>query len=312
MIVSASAIFVSGFVGLLLTLLVETGGVSGSAQDPPTSGNDLVKVRVLSDVVTLLPNQPFTIAVEYTISPDWHIYWRNPGASGAAPVVDVTAPDGFQVGAVQFPRPRIFGAGADTTYGYDGTVLLMVPMTAPPTLPRDEVTITLELEWLVCKQMCLLGESRQTLRFPVAAPGREVTRNQRADRLIQAWQSRVPRSTVGSSAPSRFTAVVNPNDRLFLSGIAGAAKTAVYLPGGSPGVAPKLPGPIQGRILEGNFVFDIPLSVVPEDSLGEPLRANGVILLGTYERPRALQIDVPIPTPVPDEVDSEGSTASES
>lgn len=310
MIIFASVIFFFSSLPLLLIPAPGTGGLIGSVQDPPTSGNDLVEARVLSDVVNLLPDQSFTIAVEYTIKPGWHIYWRNPGASGIAPVVEVSAPEGFQVGALQFPRPRIFGAGADTTYGYDGTVLLMVPLTSPPTLPDEDITITLELEWLVCKQMCLLGESKQTLRFPIVPPGREFTRNLGATRLIQAWQARVPRSTVGSSAPPRFTAVVNPNDQLFLSGIAGAAKTVVYLPGGSPGVAPKDPGPVQGRIVDGVFIFDIPMSVVPEDSLGEPLRANGVIMLGTYERPRALEIDVPIPTSAPDEVESEGSTTS--
>lgn len=310
MIVSHSAISCLGSLRLLLVLLLGVGGMTGLAQDPPTSGNDLVKVRVLSDVVNLMPSQQFTIAVEYTIEPGWHIYWRNPGASGTAPVVDISAPDGFEIGALQFPRPRIFGTGADTTYGYDGTVLLMVPLTAPPSLSREDRTFTLELEWLVCKQMCLLGESRQTLRFPVAAPGRAITRNQRADRLIQGWKSRVPRSTLGASAPPRFSAVMTLDDRLVLRGIAGAAQTAVYLPGGCPGVAPKDPGPISGKVQEGVFSFDIPMSVVPEDSLGGPLRANGLILLGTYERPRALQIDVPIPTPPRDEAESEGSTTT--
>ncbi|MEE2972603.1 MAG: hypothetical protein VX672_05715, partial [Planctomycetota bacterium] len=83
-------------------------------------------------------------------------------------------------------------------------------------------------------------------------------------------------------------------------------RTAVYLPGGTPGVEPRTPGPITGVVINGSFSFDIPMSVVPEDSLGEPLRANGLILLGTYERPRALEIDVPAPRPEPPVDESQG------
>ena len=279
---------------------------SASADDPPTSGNDLVTVRVVTDVLDLQPGHQFTLGVEYAIKPGWHLYWRNAGASGMAPTVEVNAPEGFEVGEVMFPRPKVFGSGAEATYGYEGTVLLMVSVTCPPQFAQREVQFDLTLDWVVCKVACLIGESRQTVRLPVALPGRGVATNPAGARLIRNWMSRLPRPMAADVRSRVFTAEMKPPNRLILKGVSGASTSAVYIPGGTPGVSPESPGPIKGVLSNGSFFFDIPMSIIPEDSLGEPLRANGLILLGSYERPRALEIDVPVPSSGLQREDSEG------
>ena len=275
-------------------LAIGFGVLPTVADDPPASGNDLVTIRVVSDVLDLQPGHQFTLAVEYSIKPGWHLYWRNPGANGMAPTVEVTAPDGFEIGELIFPRPQIFGTGATATYGYEGTVLLMVPVKCPPQLDAVEVQFELTLDWVVCKVACLLGESQQRVRLPVSLPGREVTPNPAGARLITSWMSRVPRPMTAGARTRGFTAEMAPQNRLVLKGVSGASSSAIYIPGGTPGVSPKAPGPVSGVLSNGSFIFEIPMSIIPEDSLGEPLRANGLILLGSYERPRALEIDVSV------------------
>ncbi|MEE2680983.1 MAG: protein-disulfide reductase DsbD domain-containing protein [Planctomycetota bacterium] len=267
---------------------------SAPADDPPGSGNDLVTVRVVSDVQALTPGGRFTLGVQYTIKPGWHLYWRNAGASGMPPTVDVLAPDGFEVGKPVFPRPMIFGSGADTTYGYEDTLLLMIPMTCPAQLSSSEIRFELTLDWVVCKVACLIGEATKTLHLPVAPAGREGVIDPRGARLIEQWEKRVPRSIPAGDRPGGFSARLTDRNHLVLKGVAGAATSALYIPGGTPGVSPTVPGPISGVLANGTFIFDIPMSIVPEDALGEPLRVNGLVLLGTYERPRAIELNLPI------------------
>lgn len=279
---------------------------AASADDPPTSGNDLVSVRVVSDVRNLQPGHRFMLAIEYTIKPGWHLYWRNAGASGMPPTVEVEAPDGFEVGELVFPRPMIFGSGEDTTYGYENTVLLMVPVTCPSQISGSEARFDVTLDWVVCKVACLIGEAKETLRLPVALPGRGVATDPEGARLIKQWRMRVPRRVPAGGRMNGFTAELTARDHLVLKGTAGASTRAIYIPGGTPGVSPTTPGPITGALSNGTFIFDIPMSIIPEDSLGEPLRANGLVLLGSYDRPRALEINVPINRPEPDIKGAEG------
>lgn len=293
---------------MLLSWLLGSGLLASAApaDDPPTSGNDLVSVRVVSDVRNLQPGHRFMLGVEYTIKPGWHLYWRNAGASGMPPTIEVTAPDGFKVGDPIFPRPMIFGSGEDTTYGYENTVLLMVPVTCPSQIPGSEVRFDLTLDWVVCKVACLIGEAKERLRLPVALPGRGVAPDPEGARLIKTWRMRVPRLLPSGDRAAGFTAELTARDHLVLKGIAGASTSAVYIPGGTPGVSPTIPGPIRGAVSNGTFIFDIPMSIIPEDSLGEPLRANGLILLGSYDRPRALEINVPIDRSRPETEAAEG------
>ena len=62
-------------------------------------------------------------------SPDWHTYWQNPGDSGLPTRLNWTLPEGWQAGAIAWPLPRKFPIGDLANFGYDGDVLLAVPVT---------------------------------------------------------------------------------------------------------------------------------------------------------------------------------------
>ena len=51
----------------------------------------------------------------------------------------------------------------------------------------------------------------------------------------------------------------------------------------------------MGVVVGSRFTLEVPLDIRPEDALGQPLRVAGLVLLGSYERPRAISVDVPIP-----------------
>jgi thiol:disulfide interchange protein DsbD len=69
-------------------------------------GDQLVQVKMLADTSEVVPGKPFDVAMHYKISPGWHIYWINPGESGAATKVKVDLPPGFSVSELKFPVPE--------------------------------------------------------------------------------------------------------------------------------------------------------------------------------------------------------------
>lgn len=67
---------------------------------PPAHGAATVStahatVTLLSEQPQATPGQTLWLGLRFELIPHWHVYWRNPGASGAAPVIRWTLPEGI-------------------------------------------------------------------------------------------------------------------------------------------------------------------------------------------------------------------------
>src|SRR5687768_7951944 len=88
---------------------------------------DLVKAKLLADVSAVKPGEAFTVGLRLSIEPGWHVYWTNPGDSGAPTSVKLKLPAGFKAGPVQYPVPIRFNQPGDVLgYGYEDELMLTV------------------------------------------------------------------------------------------------------------------------------------------------------------------------------------------
>jgi thiol:disulfide interchange protein/DsbC/DsbD-like thiol-disulfide interchange protein len=123
-------------------------------------------VTLLSEQVKAAPDQTLWLALRFELIPHWHIYWRNPGASGSAPVIRWTLPQGWEIGEIHWPVPKRIQLGPLTNYGYEEDVTLLVPVELPPdALRTSPQTITADAEWLVCRIECIPESGRLTLEL---------------------------------------------------------------------------------------------------------------------------------------------------
>lgn len=123
-------------------------------------------VELISETSVVVPGETFHLAVKFDLEPHWHIYWKNAGASGLAPEFTWTLPEGFEVGGVQWPAPERISLEGLVSYGYEGTVTFIVPVTAPEDLGASaDLPIQLEIFYLICKEMCLPGDASLKLRL---------------------------------------------------------------------------------------------------------------------------------------------------
>jgi thiol:disulfide interchange protein DsbD len=81
-----------------------------------------------------------------------------------------TLPAGVAAGAIAWPLPRKLPLGHLANYGYEGTVLLPVPLTIgkdfKPSIAGD-LPIRLQASWLVCRQECIPEDGQFALNVPV-------------------------------------------------------------------------------------------------------------------------------------------------
>ncbi len=129
-----------------------------------------VQAESLASVSAIKPGEPFKVGVRFKIDPEWHIYWINPGESGEATKVEWTFPEGYKVGALEYPVPVNFPQPGDIKgYGYLSEVMLMATVTPPADVkPGTEVPFTANAKWLVCQDVCIPGKASFTGKLTVA------------------------------------------------------------------------------------------------------------------------------------------------
>lgn len=116
------------------------------------------------------PGKPVWLGLKLAHQPHWHTYWKNPGDSGLPTRLDWSLPPGLTAGDIAWPLPQRIPLGNLVNFGYEGTVVLPVPITVgadfQPPLAGD-LEIKLFASWLVCREECIPEEGHFSLRLPV-------------------------------------------------------------------------------------------------------------------------------------------------
>jgi thiol:disulfide interchange protein DsbD len=113
------------------------------------------------------PGKPVWVGLQLVHLPEWHTYWKNAGDSGLPTQLEWTLPAGVSAGDIAWPTPKKIPIGTLANYGYEGTVLLPVPLTVAPGFNAANLDIRLKASWLVCKKECIPQEGDFSLQIPV-------------------------------------------------------------------------------------------------------------------------------------------------
>ena len=142
------------------------------SKDSSVVQTDQVRAELLAYAPQgVAPGAQVWLGLQLQHQPQWHTYWKNPGDSGLPTALQWTLPAGVSAGDVAWPTPQKITIGSLANLGYEGTVLLPVPLTIAPDFHPTALTQTLDVQlnanWLVCRQECIPQEGRFTLRLPL-------------------------------------------------------------------------------------------------------------------------------------------------
>jgi thiol:disulfide interchange protein len=126
--------------------------------------------------------------VDLKMDPDWHTYWKNSGDAGMPTTIAWQLPPGVTAGDIQWPLPKKLPPIEVTTYGYDGETMLLVPLTIASNAPSGPITLTANLTWLECKDVCIPVKTTVQATLNI---GNE-TKTSADATVIKSWQVKVP------------------------------------------------------------------------------------------------------------------------
>ncbi|MDQ7064641.1 MAG: protein-disulfide reductase DsbD family protein [candidate division KSB1 bacterium] len=189
---------------------------------------DHVEAELIAEVTIIRPGQPFWAGIRLKMEPYWHVYWKNPGDSGMAPSVEWHLPRGFAVSDIFWPYPEKIDLPPLANFGYEGEVVLLVRITPPDRTPLGRITLKAEVDWLVCREMCLPGNASLKLTLPVRKEPPRL--NTRWSSLFERMRARLPLN----SDSWRFRAGID-NDSLRLTlrkptAVADRVQSAFFFP----------------------------------------------------------------------------------
>lgn len=117
----------------------------------------------------LASGQTAWLGLQLQHQPGWHTYWRNPGDSGLPTQLQWQLPQGIATGDMRWPVPHMIQVGPLVNHGFEGTVLLAVPLKVEQTPKTSTVEVRLQADWLVCQQECIPQSGQFLLRLNTAA-----------------------------------------------------------------------------------------------------------------------------------------------
>jgi thiol:disulfide interchange protein DsbD len=123
------------------------------------------------------------------MSPHWHTYWTNPGESGQATQIKLSGPAGLKFGEIQWPLPAKIEAPGGFSYGYEDSVLLMIPVTAAKDFAASSpADISADVSWLSCSgDQCVEGSAKLKIALSAATEARPANAG-----LFEQWRGKLP------------------------------------------------------------------------------------------------------------------------
>jgi DsbC/DsbD-like thiol-disulfide interchange protein len=254
--------------------------VADGAQPAPAAYGT---VGLIAKETLLQAGQTATLGVLFDLRPGWHIYWVNPGDAGGPPRMEWELPPGFRAGEIRWPVPQRLVNGAFVDYGYEGRVLLPIPLQVPADYPTGKpAMLAADLRFVVCRDVCVSGRTRLTLMLPALT---DTSGDPAATReLFRAFEARLPRP----APPEWDIRAEESRDRFVLEIRTGSPESGARFfplePGQIDNLAPQTVSP-EGR-------DSLRLTLRKSDLLQKPLAAlKGVLVL---DPDRAFEIAAPV------------------
>ncbi|WP_157966339.1 protein-disulfide reductase DsbD domain-containing protein [Oceanibium sediminis] len=139
--------------------------VALSAQ--PAVSQEMAQVRLLPGWVTESGSR--MIGVEIALEPGWKTYWRAPQGNGIPPTFNTAGSTNLAGAEVHWPRPVVFETYGISSIGYEDHVIF--PMELMPEVADAPISLTLELFFGVCQDVCIPAERSLSLEVPARIDG---------------------------------------------------------------------------------------------------------------------------------------------
>ncbi len=160
-----------------------------------------VRARLVCDRVAIEAGGPARLGILFDIDPGWHLFWDGCNNTGYPIHARPDFPEGITAGELVWPAPeRLVSPGDILDHVYAKQVLLILPVEVTEDLePGASVALSCALEWVACREACVIGGADVSLRLSVVA--RDAAAPSKYAALFEETRARVPGVPAPGVAP---------------------------------------------------------------------------------------------------------------
>jgi DsbC/DsbD-like thiol-disulfide interchange protein len=126
------------------------------------ASNPQSAVRLVSAYEVAPRHGEIRLGIQFRLAPRWHVYWKNSGDAGFAPVVAFAHQAGLSYPEMLWPAPHRFDlAGGLEAFGYADEVVY--PVRAQLDTAADSLHLAADVDYLVCEVDCVPHRYNLTL-----------------------------------------------------------------------------------------------------------------------------------------------------
>ena len=165
-----------------------------------------VTARLLTSAETVAPGETLWFGLSLEIADGWNTYWKNAGATGLPPAIELNDGQQDYLPDLQFPLAKTKPFGEDVsllTYGYTKEVVHPFQMMVPKNISGQWI-LTGNANWLVCRDICIPENQNISLSLPVVTSQTGI-RHSSSIQQINAARASVPTdfpASVNFAAPN--------------------------------------------------------------------------------------------------------------
>jgi len=137
---------------------------------PALAGDPHARPRLVPEQMTAKPGETLWIAIDFELDEGWHTYWPGVNDTGFALDAEIQCSPQAEPGELAWPAPHRYSPSEgmlDHIMTERMTVLLPLAV-APDAKLGEEVSLSLDLRWLVCESACVAESAALTIRIPIA------------------------------------------------------------------------------------------------------------------------------------------------
>ena len=265
------------------TLLSICGAMALSFVSPAWSQAIVTTERVTATLMTerpaVAPGDTIWVGLKLEMAPGWHTYWRNPGDSGLATMINWSLVPGLDVGPIQWPTPERQPYGTLMNFGYSDEVTLLARLSVAEDSPTGNAALSARVTWLVCADICIPEDGSFSIPISVdpTAPQASTIDGVHLSSVALALPEPVP-GLVGASMTSEMLTI----DAEWTNAPDGDVTFYPYATYLMDNTAPQTVTPTSDG-------FRLTVATVPDPDQLETL--GGLITVGTGETQRAFAFE---------------------
>ena len=164
----------------------------------------------ISEVTSVAPGQPFTVALKLEHPEKWHSYYLNTGGVELPPSIEWQLPTGAKASDIQWPIPEVKEGFNGKSFVYTGSPVFLIEITPPATLaPGDTFTFSANAKWQICERSCIDEKAKFSIDLPVSE--KSVT-NAGQSELFRAARLQIPKAHTSPSEISAGSTKSSPHE----------------------------------------------------------------------------------------------------